>query len=341
MDTVVTGLQSPWGFIQLPDGNYLISDKIGVLYLVDHNKKKTIIKNIPKVIAEGQGGLLDVKLHPDFTNNDWLYLSYSKSKEIKGNILSTTAIVRGKINSNYEFSEIEELFEANPYTETTHHYGSRICFDKNGYLYFTVGERGKENEFPQNIENDNGKIHRLHDDGRIPKDNPFINVPNNKGSIFSYGHRNPQGLVLNEVTGEIWEHEHGPRGGDEINIINKGSNYGWPIITYGINYDGKPISNYSKKEGMEQPLLYWTPSIAPSGMTFVCGDKYPKWKGDLMIGSLRFNYLNRCIIKNNKIIEQEKLLPNIGRIRNVVMGIDGYLYICVENPGSVYKLLPH
>lgn len=339
LDTIATGFESPWGFAQFPDGNYLITDRAGLLYFVDQNKKKTIIKNTPKVLAEGQGGLLDIMLHPNFANNDWVYLSYSKFKEDNGIKLTTTAIIRGKINSDFEFDESEEIFEAQPYTKTKHHYGSRISFDKNGYLYFSIGDRGMENEFPQNKENDNGKIHRLHDDGRIPNDNPFVNDFKNRGSIYSFGHRNPQGLILNEESDEIWEHEHGPRGGDEINIIKKGRNFGWPVISYGINYDGKPITNISKKEGMEQPEIYWIPSIAPSGMTFVKGNKYPAWKGDLMIGSLRFNYLNRCIIKNNKIIGQEKLLQNIGRVRNVSMGNDGYLYVSVENPGMVFRLV--
>jgi aldose sugar dehydrogenase len=228
-----------------------------------------------------------------------------------------------------------------PYTKTKHHFGSRIVFDKNGYLFFSVGERGMEKEFPQSTENDNGKIHRLNDDGTIPKDNPFVNDSKNRGSIYSYGHRNPQGLTLNKETGEIWEHEHGPRGGDEVNIIKKNANFGWPVISYGINYDGKPITNISKKEGMEQPEIYWIPSIAPSGMTFVNSDKYPAWKGSLMVGSLRFNYLNRCIVKNNKIIGQEKLLINVGRMRNVEMGSDGYLYVSIENPGTVFRLRPN
>ena len=340
LDTIAIGLESPWGFAQFPDGNYLITDRAGILYFVDQNKKKTIIKNTPKVLAEGQGGLLDIKPHPNFVDNNWVYLSYSKFKEENGLKLTTTAIIRGKINSNYEFCESEEIFEAQPYTKTKHHFGSRISFDKSGYLFFTVGERGMENEFPQSTENDNGKIHRLHDDGRIPKDNPFVHDLKSRGSIYSYGHRNPQGLTLNKESGEIWEHEHGPRGGDEVNVIKKGGNFGWPVISYGINYDGKPITNISKKEGMEQPETYWTPSIAPSGMTFVNGDKYPAWKGDLMVGSLRFNYLNRCILKNNKIIGQEKLLSNIGRIRNVEMGIDGFIYVSVEHPGMVFKLSP-
>jgi aldose sugar dehydrogenase len=339
LDTIASGLVSPWGFAQLPNGNYLISDREGELYEVDKNQHKTLIKNTPKVLAEGQGGLMDIELHPNYAANGWVYLSYSKFKKEDGKQLATTAIVRGKIVNN-EFTDSREIFEAQPYTETKHHYGGKMVFDKNGYLYFSVGERGKEKDFPQSTENDNGKIHRINDDGTIPPDNPFTNDSKSKASIYSYGHRNPQGLALNYSTGQIWEHEHGPRGGDEINIIKKAANYGWPVISYGINYNGTPITSISKKEGMEQPELYWTPSIAPSGMAFVNSDKYPGWKGNIMVGSLRYQYLNRCIVKDNKITGQEKILLNIGRLRNVEMGTDGYIYVSVEKPGLVYRLMP-
>jgi glucose/arabinose dehydrogenase len=339
LDTIATDLLSPWGFAQLPDGNYLISDRAGTLYQVDQQKNKTAVKNTPNVLAEGQGGLLDIELHPDYANNGWVYLSYSKFKMVDDIKMTSTAIVRGKIKEN-AFTEAQEIFEALPYTRTKHHYGSKIVFDDKGFLYFSVGDRGMEKEFPQRTENHNGKIHRLKDDGSIPADNPFVKDGNSKASIYSYGHRNPQGLIFNKATGEIWETEHGPRGGDELNIIRKGANYGWPVISYGINYDGTPITNISKKEGMEQPEIYWTPSIAPCGMTMVNSDKYPAWKGDIMVGSLRFKYLNRCVIKNNKVIKQEKLLMNLGRVRNVEMGSDGYLYVAIELPGMVFRLMP-
>jgi glucose/arabinose dehydrogenase len=341
LDTIATGFESPWGFAQLPNNDYLITDRSGSLYLVDQKQHKTLIKNTPAVMSKSQGGLLDVVLHPEYKNNGWIYMSYSKFKKDGAITLTSTAIVRGKIKNN-EFVESQEIFEAQPYTKTFYHFGSRIAFDKKGLLYFSVGERGMEKEFPQETNNDNGKIHRLNDDGSIPKDNPFVGKDANKfhHSIYSYGQRNPQGLTLNPFTGAIFETEHGPRGGDELNIIQAGKNYGWPVISYGINYDGKPITNISKKDGMEQPINYWIPSIAPSGLAFVTGDKYPAWKGNLMIGSLRFNYMNRCIIKDNKVVGQEKVLVNIGRMRNVKMGSDGYLYIGVENPGMVFRLRP-
>ena len=339
LDTIAKDMMSPWGFTQLPGGNYLITDKVGVLYLVDQKQNKTVIKNTPNVLAEGQGGLLDIELHPNYANNGWVYISYSKFK-LENNVkMTSTAIMRAKIKNN-EFTEQQELFEALPYTRTKHHYGSKIMFDDKGYLFFSVGERGRENEFPQNTVSDNGKIHRLNDDGTIPNDNPFATDGKSRGSIYSYGHRNPQGLIFDKTSGIIWESEHGPRGGDELNIIRKGANYGWPVISYGINYDGKPITNISKKDGMEQPEIYWIPSIAPCGMAMVTGDKYPAWKGNIMIGSLRFKYLNRCVMKNNKVVGEEKLLPDIGRLRNVKMGNDGYLYVSVENPGMVFRLKP-
>ncbi len=339
LDTIATGLDSPWGMAQLPDNSFLITDRAGKLYHVDQNQNKTEIKGIPDALSRGQGGVLDLVLHPNFKDNGWIYMSYSKHKKIDGVENTATAIVRGHIKNN-QFVDQEELFVSSPFTKTYHHFGSRITFDKAGKMYFSVGERGMEKVFPQGTDNDNGKIHRLNDDGSIPSDNPFVGKDPEKfhQSIYSYGQRNPQGLTTNPFNGEIWETEHGPRGGDELNIIQPGRNYGWPVISYGINYNGKPITDISSKEGMEQPQHYWIPSIAPSGLTFVSSDKYPAWKGNLMVGSLRFKYLNRCEIQNGKVIHEEKLFPNLGRMRNVIQGQDGYLYIAVEQPGMVFRV---
>jgi aldose sugar dehydrogenase len=339
LDTIATGLESPWGFTQLPNGEYLITDRAGTLYKVDKNKQKTVIKNTPAVYAKGQGGLLDVEIHPQYATNGWVYLSYSKFKEETGVTLNTTAIIRGKIVGD-SFTETQEIFEAQPYTKTTLHYGSRIVFDGKGYMYFSVGERGMHFEYAQSTENDLGKIHRIYDDGRIPEDNPFYNKPPNKPSIYTFGNRNPQGLTYNTQTNTVWETEHGPRGGDEINIIKKGVNYGWPVISYGINYDGKPITNLTKKDGLAQPETYFIPSIAPSGLDFLDSDKYPEWKGSLLVGSLRFNYLERVQMKDGKVSTQTKELLNIGRMRNVKVGSDGYIYIGVEQSGLVFRLIP-
>ncbi|MVM30417.1 PQQ-dependent sugar dehydrogenase [Spirosoma sp. HMF4905] len=339
LDTVATGLGSPWGLAFLPNNELLITDRSGDIYRVDKNRQKVKVSGGPTVLAEGQGGLLDVVLHPDFAKNQFVYFSYSAVKNEGDQKLSTTAIMRAKLAGN-TLTDQKVIFEALPYSKTRHHYGSRMAFDKKGYLFVSVGERGNEKENPQSIANDLGKIHRLYDDGRIPEDNPFVKDKSAHASIYSYGHRNPQGMLLNQATGEIWTTEHGPRGGDELNIIKKGANYGWPVICYGINYDGKPITNLSAKEGMEQPLTYWLPSIAPSGMTFVESAKYPGWKGNLLIGSLRFQYLNRCVMSGNKVVKQENLLKNIGRLRNIKQSPDGYLYVSVEDPGYVFRLMP-
>jgi glucose/arabinose dehydrogenase len=247
--------------------------------------------------------------------------------------------VRGHIKDG-QFVDQQEVFVGVPYTTTKHHYGSRLVFDKKGYLFISMGERGQEKIFPQDIKTSPGKIHRVNDDGTIPADNPFVKDATANASVYTYGNRNPQGMTMDPATGMIWETEHGPRGGDELNLIKAGVNYGWPVISYGINYDGKPITPISKKEGMEQPVNYWIPSIAPSGLTFVTGSKYPAWKGSLLVGSLRFNYVNRVTMQNNKVVGQEKILLNIGRTRNVEMGRDGYLYVGIENPGTVFRIKP-
>lgn len=339
LDTVVSGLTSAWGLVFLPNDELLVTDRSGDIYRVDKSRQKTQVSGGPTVLAEGQGGLLDVALHPDFAKNQLVYFSYSAVKNEGDQKLSTTAVMRAKLTGN-TLTDQKIIFEALPYAKTRHHYGSRMAFDKKGYLFVSVGERGNEKENPQSIANDLGKVHRLYDDGRIPEDNPFVKDKSARGSIYSYGHRNPQGMIINPITGEVWTHEHGPRGGDELNIIKKGANYGWPVICYGINYDGKPITNLTAKPGMEQPLTYWLPSIAPSGIAFVEGTKYPGWKGNLMIGSLRFQYLNRCIMDGNKVVKQENILKNIGRLRNIKQAPDGYLYVSVEQPGYVFRLMP-
>ena len=339
LDTVLSGLTSPWGLAFLPGGDMLVTDRSGEVYRVGKGNQKTKISGGPEALVEGQGGLLDVKLHPDFAKNGLVYLSYSTMKMDGADKLSTTAVMRAKLVGD-ALTDQKVIFEALPYSKTRHHYGSRLEFDKRGMLYVTVGDRGNEKENPQSLDRGLGKVHRLHDDGRIPADNPFMDTNKQRTSVYSYGHRNPQGMTRNPATGEIWTHEHGPRGGDEINIIKKAANYGWPVICYGINYDGKPITNLTAKEGMEQPLTYWLPSIGPSGMAFVTGNKYPGWTNNLMVGSLRFQYLNRCVVKDGKIVSQENVLKNIGRLRNVSMGPDGYVYVSVEDPGYVFRLVP-
>jgi glucose/arabinose dehydrogenase len=333
-ELIIPNLNIPWGMDFLPDGSIIFTEKSGELYIFKDGEK-TEIKNVPEVYARGQGGLLDIKLHPNYKNNGWLYITYSSSEgEGKG---GSTALIRAKLKEN-KLIAIEKLYKGAINSTRGQHFGSRIIFDNKGYLYFSMGERGNRDENPQDITRDGGKIYRLHDDGTIPEDNPFIGIKNAKTAIYSYGHRNPQGLAIDPVTGEIWEHEHGPMGGDEINIIKKGENYGWPIISYGINYNKTSYTELTKKEGMEQPLFFWVPSIAPNGLVIVSSDKYPNWTGNLLVGSLKFQYLERLILKDKKVVKREKLYDNIGRVRNVVQSPDGFIYMAVEGKG-IYKLI--
>lgn len=337
IDTVVTGLDIPWGMEFLPNGDMLIAERAGILYRFS-NGNKSVITGLPPILAKGQGGLLDLRLHPDYENNGWLYFSYSQPAEDNPRI-GCTAVMRAKLSGNMLVDQ-EVIFEGTPDSNRGQHWGCKLQFDKEGYLWFGIGDRGNRDENPQSLENHAGKIHRIHDDGSIPEDNPFVDTPGAMPSIYSYGHRNPQGTTMHPVTGEIWESEHGPRGGDELNLIEKGKNYGWPVISYGINYNGTKFTDITHKEGMEQPVIYWDPSIAPCGMTFVDSDRYPGWKNDIMIGSLRFKYLERVELDGNEVADQEKLLEGIGRVRNVEMSPDGFIYVAMETPGFIVKLLP-
>jgi aldose sugar dehydrogenase len=340
LDTIAKGIKCPWGMAFLPNGDMLFTDKGGDFYRIDKSGHQQLIQGTPDVWADGQGGLLDVELHPKFEENKLIYLSYSKLMPSAGEGFATTAVMRAKLDG-IQLSEQKDIFVAQPAVKAQYHFGSRLEFDKNGYLFVTVGDRGQhEPLFPQKLDNDCGKVHRMMDDGSIPADNPFVKVAGAKGTVWSYGHRNLQGMSLNPETNEIWTHEHGPRGGDEVNISQKGKNYGWPVISYGINYNGTVLTPLTKQEGMEQPLTYYVPSIAPCGATFVTGERYPKWKGSFLIGSLRFHYLNRCTVLDNKIVSQEQLLKNIGRVRFVEMGRDGYLYVGVEDSGCIFRLMP-
>ncbi len=335
-EIVVPELKIPWGFVFLLDGSMLITEKSGeLIHFKDGNK--TIISGMPKVIVLGQGGFMDIELHPNHKENGWIYFSYASSED--GNKdTANTSIMRAKLKDN-SLVEKEVLYKALPDSGKGQHFGSRLEFDNDGYLYFSIGDRGNRDKNPQDITIDCGKVYRIHDDGSIPEDNPFIHTKNAKKAIYAYGSRNIQGMVKHPETGEIWTHEHGPKGGDEINIIESGKNYGWPKISYGINYSGTEFTEHTALPGMEQPLHYWTHSIAPSGMEFITSDVYPNWKGNLLVGSLKFQYLNRCVIKNNKVVKQEQLLSGLGRVRSVKQGLDGYIYVGVENIGIV-KIYP-
>ncbi|WP_431158537.1 PQQ-dependent sugar dehydrogenase [Winogradskyella poriferorum] len=331
---VVPDLTIPWGFTFLPDGSMLITEKSGeVIHFKDG--KKQLISGLPDIYLRGQGGLLDIILHPNYTKTGWIYFSYASSDDDgKG---GNTTIGRAKLKNN-TFTNWEVLYKATPNSTRGQHFGSRLVFDEEGYLYFTIGDRGDRDLNPQDISKDCGKVYRINDDGSIPNDNPFYNRQGAKKAIYSYGHRNPQGMTLHPETKEIWTHEHGPKGGDEINIIKKGKNYGWPVISYGVNYSGTKFTDLTAKEGMEQPLHYWDPSIAPSGMAFISSDKYGDWKGNLLVGSLKFQYLDMCTIRNGKVVKEERLLDGHGRVRSVEQEPDGFIYVGIENLGIV-KLL--
>ena len=334
-ELVVPDLINPWGFTFLPDNSMLITEKQGKL-IHFKNGRKTQITNLPKIYVRGQGGFLDVELHPNYKENGWIYFTFASS-EGQGNGGNTT-LMRAKLKDSQLINK-EILYKAYPNTTRGQHFGSRITFDAKNHVYFSIGDRGNRDVNPQDITRDCGKIYRLNDDGSIPKDNPFVDHKNAKKAIFSYGHRNPQGMEMNPFTNEIWAHEHGPRGGDEINIIQKGENYGWPKVSYGINYSGSKFTDKTNAPGMKSPIHYWTPSIAPSGMAFINSDKYGKWKGNLLVGSLKFQYVSRCILKGDKVFKEVKLLKDIGRVRSIEQGLDGYIYIGVENLGIV-RLLP-
>jgi glucose/arabinose dehydrogenase len=336
VDTITSELQNPWGIAFLPDGRILITERAGEIRIVTDGKLlDEKIQGLPSPIyVKGQSGLFDIVLHPDFATNSWIYLSYSKQVADSGG----TVIARAKLEGN-NLTNVEELFSSQPLTSSDVHFGSRIVFDGKGYMFFTSGERGKK-ENAQDLGNHLGKVLRLHDDGKVPSDNPFVNNPKAKPEIWSYGHRNLQGLYYDKATETLWEHEHGPRGGDELNIVEKGKNYGWPVITYGINYDSTIITDITAKEGMEQPIRYWVPSIAPCGLTMVTSGKYPNWKGNLLVGALSHQLVARVEVADKKFVHEERLIEKVGRVRAVVESPDGFIYVATENPGKLLKLVP-
>jgi glucose/arabinose dehydrogenase len=339
VDTVVRGLNVPWGMAFLPGGDMLISERSGTLYRFSGGKIIVPVTGLPDVMAIGQGGLLDVALHPDYPTNGWIYFSYSAISRGGSRPTGNTAILRARLDGTMLIDR-EVLFTGEPATDRNYHFGCKIAFDGKGHIFFGIGDRGQHFDFPQKLDNHNGKIHRLNDDGSIPDDNPFVNTPGAKASIWSYGHRNPQGTCIDPLTGELWVSEHGPRGGDELNLIRPGANYGWPVISYGINYDGTVLTPDTEKAGLEQPVFQWTPSIGPCGMTFVTGDRYPNWKNNILLGSLPLKHLERVVIENNRVTHREELLKGIGRVRNVVIGPDGYIYFAIETPGYILRLIP-
>jgi glucose/arabinose dehydrogenase len=335
---VVEGLQQPWSVAFLPDGRMLVTEKAGRLRVVSDQKlQREAIAGLPQVTVHGQGGFFDAVPHPDFSRNSLLYLSYAA----RGDDGVGTELARGKL-VNGRLENVQVLFRQSPKGSSGAHFGGRIVFDRAGYLYLTLGDRG-EMARAQRPDDHAGSVIRLHDDGRVPADNPFVGRAGWKPEKLTLGHRNMQGAALHPQTGMLWTHEHGPQGGDEVNVIRAGVNYGWPVITYGVNYGiGTKIGEGTRKDGMAQPLHYWVPSIAPSGMAFYTGDRFPKWRGDLFVGSLKFQLLARLRLDGEKVVKEERLLQGaLGRIRDVRMGPDGFLYVVTdENPGVVARLEP-
>jgi len=337
--TLTQGLQHPWSLAFLPDGRLLITERAGRLRIVqkDFTLDPKPISGLPKIIAGGQGGLFDVVLHPQYSKNGWIYFAYSEAG--KGGW--GTALARGKL-VGHQMTDVQVLFSMEPKTRSNQHFGGRIVFDEAGYMYLTLGDRG-EMARAQLLGDHAGSIIRLHDDGRVPKDNPFVNTAEAKPEKFTLGNRNVQGVAIHPKTGEVWTHEHGPQGGDEINIIKPARNYGWPIITHGVNYGtGTKIGEGTAKAGLEQPLYVWVPSIAPSGMAFYKGNAFTNWNNNLFIGALRAETLVRIELSGDKVVHEERLLKgSIGRIRDVRLGPDQFIYLLTdERVGGLYRLEP-
>jgi glucose/arabinose dehydrogenase len=315
----------------------LVTEKAGRLRFVgkDFRLDPQPVSGLPQVTVHGQGGLMEVALHPRFAQNGLVYLSYAA----RGDDGVGTELARGRLEGR-RLENVQVLFRQSPKGTTGQHFGSRIVFDRQGFLYLTLGERG-EKERAQKPADHAGSVIRLHDDGRVPQDNPFVGKAGWKPEKFDLGHRNQQGAALHPVTGVLWTHEHGPQGGDEVNVIRAGANYGWPVITYGVNYViGTKIGEGTAKPGMEQPVHKWVPSIAPSGMAFCTGDKFPKWRGDLFVGALRAELLVRLRLDGEKVVHEERLLKGaLGRIRDVRAGPDGFIYLLTDESRAVLARL--
>ena len=336
----ITGkLERPWGMAFLPNSNMLVTERVGRLRIIKQGElDPKPISGLPKnIYAAGQGGLLDVALHPDFKNNRLVYISYAGRD---GNVAGTE-VARGRLNGN-ALENLEVLFVVEPKTKGKLHYGSRLTFATDGTLYITTGDRYSYLHEAQDPSNHLGSIIRINDDGSIPKNNPFVNHKKFKPEVYSYGHRNAQGITMRPLDQSIWSHEHGPKGGDEVNKLKGGANYGWPAITYGIDYSGAIISDKTHAPGMEQPVIYWDPSIAPCGMSFYQGDKFPNWQDNLFVGALVKQHLRRLEMRGDEVISEEILLEGFARIRDVRTSPDGYLYILTdENNGKLFRLEPN
>ena len=354
--TVVSGLKNPWAVAFLPDGRMLVTERSGTMRIVDGGKLVAApIEGLPKATEFGQGGLMDVALHPKYADNGWIYWTYNA---VEGG-LHGTEVARGKLAGTREkpaMTNVQVLFKMSPKSDRGFHFGSRIVFDREGYLFVTFGDRGDSPakgaaQRSQQLNDHAGKSIRLFDDGRVPPDNPFVKIKDAKPEIFTFGNRNMQGAALNPLTNKVWTNEHGPQGGDEINILTAGTNYGWPVITYGVNYGvGTKIGEGTEKSGMAPPLLQWTPSIAVSGMAFVGSDgnggarvsNFPKWQGNVLVGALAKQMVVRLTLDGDKIVSQERMFVNaLGRIRDVRQGPDGNIYLLSDSSdGELIRIEP-
>ncbi len=335
---IATGLDRPWSLAFLPDGRMLVTEKPGRLRIVSvAGTLGAPLAGVPKVDGRGQGGLLDVVLAPDFAGSQRIYFSYSEPR----GAANGTAVAHARLGAE-ALTEVTVIFRQRPDQDSRHHYGSRLVFDRDGLLYVTLGERGDSKALAQDLSGTLGKIVRLTAEGQPAPGNPFVGRADAAAEIWSYGHRNPQGAALHPQTGRLWIHEHGPKGGDEINVPQAGRNYGWPAITYGRGYDGRSIGTGTRQDGMKQPAYYWVPSIAPSGMAFYTAERFPQWQGNLFVGSLKFGLLVRLQLDGEKVVHEERLLQSLNRrIRDVRQGPDGYLYLLTDDSnGSILRVGP-
>ncbi len=338
--TVASGLRSPWGLAFLTQaGGMIVTERDGAVRLVSRQGRLSPpLAGAPEVFASGQGGMLDVALDPDFQRNKLIYLSYAEPGE--GGAGTAVARARLDIASN-RLDGLRVIFRQTPKSPGGRHFGSRLVFARDGKLFITIGERGQR-RYTQDFSINRGQVIRINPDGTVPDDNPFVGRPGYRGEVWSYGHRNPQGAALHPETGELWIHEHGTQGGDEINLPKAGRNYGWPVIAYGRHYSGEKIGVGSHKVGLEQPLYYWDPSIAPSGMAFYTGAAFPKWRGNLFVGALKFRLVARLTLEGEKVVAEERILVDLGqRIRDVRQGPDGLLYLLTDaGNGKILRLEP-
>lgn len=334
---IASGLQFPWGMAFMPDGNLLVTERIGQLRIITPDGGiSEPVKGVPAVFTQQQGGLLDVALDPEFSKNHLIYLSYAEPEGSKAG----TAVAKAELKDG-RLEKLQVIFRQSLKAHGGVHFGSRLAFSPDGNLFITLGDRGNHMDEAQQLNNHFGKIIRIRPDGSVPADNPFVKNPKAKPEIWSYGHRSVQGAAIHPKTGALWIHEHGPRGGDEINIPQAGKNYGWPKASYGSHYSGIPIKDEHAEQGFEEPIYFWTPSIAPSGMMFYTGDQFPTWRGNLFIGALAGQHVVRLSADDKKILGEEQLVKQMARFRDIEQGPDGALYLLTdEDNGKLLKITP-